>query len=42
MGLLLVVVPLESAALSLLREMGRALGGTCVGYALVAPTIQHR
>ena len=37
LGLLSMVVPLEVSMLSLLWELGSVLGGTCIGYALVAP-----
>jgi len=40
--LALVLLPLETAALSLLWEMGDNLGGTCTGYALVAPHTGNR
>ncbi|XP_074645260.1 transmembrane protein 168-A-like [Tubulanus polymorphus] len=38
----LVVLPLEGLVFSLLLELGRALGGRCIGYAIVAPALQHR
>ncbi|WAR25458.1 TM168-like protein [Mya arenaria] len=41
-GLFLVVLPLEMASLSLFRELGDNLGGTCIGYALVAPNTGNR
>ena len=42
LSLLCMVVPLETAVMSLLWEMGSELGGTCIGYALVAPALTVR
>lgn len=42
LSLFCMVVPIESAVLSLLWELGSALGGTCIGYALVAPSLTVR
>ena len=36
-GMILVIVPMECVTLSLFWEMGDNLGGTCIGYALIAP-----
>lgn len=33
-----ITMPLEIAVVSLLWELGHVLGGTCIGYALVAPS----
>ncbi|XP_013395203.1 transmembrane protein 168-A [Lingula anatina] len=41
-SLFLTILPLECMVLSLLLELGSVLGGTCVGYALVAPSTYHR
>lgn len=37
LAMLSIVLPLEVAMLNLLWELGSVLGGTCIGYALVAP-----
>lgn len=42
LGLFCTVLPIECATLSLLHELGSALGGTCIGYALVAPALTVR
>ena len=42
LSIIMVVIPLEMMALSLLIELGSILGGTCIGYGLVAPTTKHR
>ncbi len=42
LSLLFMVLPMESAVMSLLWELGRVLGGTVTGYAIVAPVTQHR
>ena len=42
LSLFFIVVSIESAVLSLLWELGSALGGTCVGYAMVAPSLTVR
>ena len=42
LGLLLMVVPMEAAIQSLLRSLSCVLGGTCTGYAIVAPAINFR
>ena len=42
MSLLFLVSPLELAVMSLLWELGSVLGGTCIGYAIVAPAVYHR
>ena len=39
LSILFTVVPLESAVLSMLWHMGSSLGGTIIGYALVAPAL---
>lgn len=41
-GLLLIIIPLEAGTLSLFYELGDNLGGTCIGYALIAPHTGHR
>ncbi|KAH3893203.1 hypothetical protein DPMN_017347 [Dreissena polymorpha] len=41
-ALFLVVLPLETATLSLFWELGDNLGGTCTGYALIAPNTGNR
>ena len=38
MGMLLLVLPLESLFHGLFYELGNCLGGTCMGYAVVIPT----
>lgn len=42
MSLLFVVLPLELSVMSLLWQLGSVLGGTCIGYAIVAPAVYHR
>ena len=42
MSLLFLVLPLELAVMSLLWELGSVLGGTCIGYAIVAPAVYRR
>lgn len=42
LSLFFMIVPLEVAIMSLLWELGRVLGGTCAGYALVAPITPHK
>lgn len=37
-----MVVPVESAVMSLLGELGSVLGGTCIGFGLVAPSLTVR
>lgn len=37
-SMFLLVIPLESLFHGLFYELGRSLGGTCVGYAVVVPT----
>ena len=36
---LCMVIPVECAVVSLLWELGTVLGGTCIGYAMVAPAV---
>ena len=36
-GMILMIVPIECVTLSLFWELGDNLGGTCIGYALIAP-----
>ncbi|XP_077988254.1 transmembrane protein 168-like [Glandiceps talaboti] len=38
LSMFLIVLPIECMQLGLLYELGKSLGGTCVGYALVAPS----
>ncbi|XP_002739520.1 transmembrane protein 168-like [Saccoglossus kowalevskii] len=38
LSLFLIVLPIECMQLGLLYELGKSLGGTCIGYALVAPS----
>lgn len=40
-SLVLIVIPFETVVLSFLSEMGRVLGGACIGYALVAPSMEN-
>ena len=42
MALTFVVVPLEAALVSLFWALGDSLGGTCSGYAIIAPVTQLR
>lgn len=42
MSLLLFVLPLEALIVSAFTEMANNLGGTCVGYAIVAPAVQQK
>lgn len=36
-----VVLPLEITVRALMKELASGLGGTCIGYALVVPTVQQ-
>lgn len=36
-SLVMIVLPIEAVTLSLFWELGDNLGGTCIGYALIAP-----
>ena len=42
MSLFLVILPIECLSLSLLNELSCTVGGTCVGYALIAPNNIYR
>ncbi|XP_075257769.1 transmembrane protein 168-like isoform X3 [Convolutriloba macropyga] len=42
MSLFLIILPIECLTLSLLNELSCAVGGTCVGYALIAPNNIYR
>lgn len=42
LALLSVIVPCEIIVITLLWELSSSLGGTCIGYALVAPVFQHK
>ena len=42
MALFLIILPIELMTLSLLNELSGAVGGTCVGYALIAPNSMYR
>lgn len=42
MGLVLLLLPIEAVTLSLVCELGDNLGGTCTGYALIAPHTGQR
>ena len=41
-GLWMTVLPTEICVISLLWEMGATLGGTCVGYGIVAPALYKK
>ena len=41
-SLWMIVLPIEICLISLLWEMGASLGGTCVGYGVVAPAIYRK
>lgn len=42
MGLAMIILPIEAVTLSLFSELGDNLGGTCTGYALIAPYTGQR
>ena len=42
LGIIQVIIPIEAMTLSLFWELGDNLGGTCVGYAIIAPHIGQR
>jgi len=41
-GFWMIVLPTEICVISLLWEMGAKLGGTCVGYGIVAPALYRK
>ena len=41
-GLVMMILPIEAVTLSLFWELGDNLGGTCTGYALIAPYTSQR
>lgn len=41
-GMILMIVPIECMTLSLFLELANNLGGTCIGYALIAPHTGQR
>lgn len=41
-SVVLIIIPIESMTLSLFWELGDYLGGTAIGYAIIAPVIQSR
>ena len=42
LSLFLMLIPLESMFMSLVWNLGKTLGGTITGYAIVAPVVPHK